>query len=368
MAHTADFIPEARPISPPLDRDAVGIAAFRFRISTLITLLAMSPLILAVLLGLKQYEVWSQITYLWHVKADPIIELGRAHPHALRYALLYPVLVASDHFGIDRDVLFTAILVLICFFTIRNIHATAAVLLKARHAAYLAQAFGATLIVLLFFMMNGRIGFAFLGYSMLLRVIFSHSIDRRFSFGSLLAALVGLALCSVSSGTLVSAALSLAIASYFEICRCIRLSRLTRTAFFIFLACLILGGLLFRYLVVGIFKNITFYGGGSDGILRMLEHGFGSTLYPALNAVGLPVVVLVVAVMAILVAALLFQLKHALLLHLLLAALACGAFGYSTLTLAAVPFVILVCVLLSKETPALRDMQLKAQAPVTARS
>lgn len=319
----------------------------RLKTSTIVTIVAMLPLVLTVVLSLKTYEVWPQIIYMWDMQADPIVELGRVHPHALRYMLLYPILVLSDYLGIHHDRLFSATLVIFCFFTIKNIHTSADIIVRHPRHSGLVHLACASILTILFFLMNGRIGFAFLGYSMLLLVILRNHYESHFSFASLTGVLVGLALCSVSSGTLVSAVLCLVVAVYFEVCRCIRRSALTKTAIIVFLCCLLLGVALFRFLLVGISRNITFYGGGSDGVLRMLEHGFGRPFYPALNAIGLPSVVAMIAIMTILFGVLLFRMKRSLMLHIVLAAIACGAFGYSTLSISAIPLLIMAAALLT---------------------
>lgn len=320
----------------------MNTASLRVKTSTLIILFAMSPLVLAVLLGLKSFEVWEQITYMWYSRASPIVELAKIHPHALRYALIYPILALSDYLDLKHDLLFSFTLLIFCFFTIRNIQTVSTIIEKDQKPSNLFQFFSAYFLVIMFFQMNGRIGFAFLGYSILLLIVVQHHYERKLSIGSFIGALLGLALCSVSSGTLVSGTLCIVIAIYFEVCRCIKRTTLTRPAFAIFVASVILSGLLFRYLLVGVSKNVTFYGGGSDGFLRMLEHGIGRALYPALNAAGLPPVLVCWLLITVLIGIILSRLRNSILLHMFLGTIVCGLFGYSALTLSLIPLLVLL--------------------------
>jgi hypothetical protein len=312
-----------------------------------VTLLAMSPLLLAVLLGVKSYEVWPQIIYLWDIGADPLTEIAGGNPHALRYNLIYPILVISDQLGLDYDRLFTAVVLFICFFTIRNIHSISTLIAGSSRNAVLSQFATSAFMTVLFFNMNGRISLAFLGYTIILMAVFSHHYQREFTFGSLVKVLVGLLLASVSSGTIVSVALAFLIGVYFEVFRIIRRGTLTRSSIVIFSSSVVLGLLLFRFLVAGIKKNIAYYGGGDEGVLRMLQHGFGQALFPTLNAIGLPSVILLVLVVAALSSLLMFQMRHGLLFHLLMAAIACGTFGHSTLSLTVVPLMVVFSVYLA---------------------
>ncbi|WGV15410.1 hypothetical protein [Fuscovulum ytuae] len=321
------------------------------RISTLLVVAAILPLLLSVMLGLKTFEIWSQITYMWEADANPLVELAQINPHSLRYMLLYLVLVTAEFMGWHHDTLFSYILVGLCFFTVRNLVRTVAITANTDHVSYLVQIGCAAIVVILFYLMNGRIGFAFLGYSILLLIVARHYYQRRFDAFSAVSALVGLGLSSVSSGTLISAVLCLVIALYFEVIRSFQRVSLTRTALFALLSCLVLGVLFFRFFLVGINKNIAFYGGGGDGFLRMLEHGAGRSIYPALSAVGLPTVVALALAMAVLFAMLLYRLRQSFMLHILLAAMVCGAFGFSTLSLAALPVLVVASALLISRVP-----------------
>ena len=319
----------------------------RLRSSTLITLLAMSPLMLAVFLSLKSYEVWPQITYLWEQGAEPINAIAQNNPHALRYSLIYPILVISEQIGLDYDLLFTTVVLLVGFFTIRNLHRTSALISGSSRITTLSQFATAAFMTTLFFNMNGRISFAFLGYTMICLVIFRNHYLREFTVGSFLKLLVGLILASVSSGTLVSTTLAFLIGVYFEVFRSVKRGRLSRLSIVLILSSAALGVFYFQNLMAGIKKNIAYYGGDAEALLRMLEHGFGKALLPANGAIELPSAILIVLVIASLSSLMMSQMRHGLLLHLLTAAIACGAFGYSTLALAAIPLIILLSVYLT---------------------
>lgn len=330
-----------------LDDVLDAVVSMRVKTSTLVALFAMSPLLLSVFLGFKSYEVWPQITYLWRVGANPITELVQTDPHALRFALIYPILGIAETLGVDHDTLFTAVLLCVCFLTIQTMNRIIGSIVMAPRNPVTIQVITATILVFLFFFMNGRIGFAFLGYSILLLVVVRHHYQREFKVFSFIALFIGFALCSVSSGTLASAAFVVFLAIYFEAFRSIRRRSLTRSGLALFLSCFAVGLILSRFVLVGIQQNISYYGGGSEGFLRMLEHGFGSALYPILHALGLPLVVSLMVGTGLLFSLLLARMPHSLLAHLILSAIACGAFGYSTLSLAALPLIALAAVVIA---------------------
>jgi hypothetical protein len=333
-----------------LDDVLDSVASMRVKTSTLVALLAMVPLLLSVLLGLKSYAVWPQIGYLWSVGANPITELVQTSPHALRFALIYPILGIAELLGVAHDTLFTVVLLWVCFLTILTMNRIVGMIVTAPCKTVLLDVMTATILVFLFFLMNGRIGFAFLGYAVLLLVIVRHHYQREFSIISSIALLIGLTLCSVSSGTLTSAAFIVFLAVYFEACRSFRRGSLTRSGLALFFSCFVLGVLLTRFSLVGIYKNLSFYGGDSEGFMRMLEHGFGGALYPALHALGLPLAIFLAVTMGVLFSLLLSRMPHSLLVHLLLAAIVCGAFGYSTLSLAALPLIALMAVVFASRS------------------
>ena len=316
--------------------------SLRFRVSSLVGFAVGAPLAVAVFAGMKEYQVWSQVLYLWELGASPLEQLTHLSPHALRYALIYPILILAERMELGRDYVFSVAMLLICFVTFRNIIFSVEVLSSRKRNWVMVSGILTAATVLVFFFMNGRIGIAFLGYSLLLRNIILVHYLRRFSILLPFNILLALFLCSVSSGTLVSAIVALLIAAAAELVRSFSRRRLSWPILAIVVATGFSGAILADFVLVGILKNIAFYGGGYDGFLAMLSHGFGARLLPILSLASFPVLLGAAIGTATLGSVMLSRLPHPLLLHLFLAAVACGAFGYSTLSIAFLPFMVLV--------------------------
>jgi hypothetical protein len=299
----------------------------------------------AIMAGLYRAELWSQVEYLWLHGVDlfnwyQIQAAGQTdtfgrdlivtESHRLRYALVYPLYIIADVLGISPHLVFTYVVPLAVAGTVWAI----ARVIEAQSASPLSRLAWLALLPLaaIFFFMGGRLVLAYLGYALLLRTLIGSPVQSLAL--RLLVIAAALWLTSVASGPFVLGLATTFLVGVIDLAKArggiARLLGITPPVF---------AFLLYHHdLGVTLFKNIAFYGGGWTGAVQMLDHGFGSVL------LGLPFGLPELIALAVVGAGLAFVLWRALrcvhdprLPLILLLALAMGAFGGSTLSLAILP-------------------------------
>ena len=169
-----------------------------------------TPLAVFVFTGYKTFEIWPQITYLWSQQANPVDQLLNLTPHSFRYSLLYPVLIFSSALGVDKDLIFSMVVLLLGFlsaFLILDSLKFVSDWEKRQNTATLCICL---IIVFLLFLMNGR-RLAPFGFSLISNTILKLKSVNRFSFGVFAKIFLALIFSSVSSGTLMVALLTLLV-------------------------------------------------------------------------------------------------------------------------------------------------------------
>ena len=271
-----------------------------------------------------EFRLWSQVTYL----RGNIPNLGNLliEAHLLRYMLVYPIFVLSDQTGINADKLFSAICFVMLFFTVRCCTKMANYCFHKGELYFII--FFALLFLLISAFMNGRIIFAFLGFSYLLLAVQNWEKMNLSNFGLLSRIFPALFLCSVSSGTFLSCFNGLILWSF------VFINRTKRSIFYYILILLfVFSPILKLYLL----KNINFFGGGFVGFVNMLSHGVGK-IFLVIGFDSLIFLILIFANLTIIGISLLYYDRyHRLYFIFLGSSIASGFFGYSTLSLAIVP-------------------------------
>lgn len=291
-----------------------------------------------VIAGVKEFAVWNQILYIWGGRPNPFMtpptELGA---HGLRYALLYPLLRASEITGIHHDVLFSTIALPNLLIVIRNVRKSTAVVLGRQHIQVGFALFNALLFAFLFLQMNGRMTLAFFGFSLVVYNINYINKGLPHRGGSAVQIFIGLLFCGVSSGTMAASFLISTLAflkfSLYEILR-LRMSRSKTLAVFAIAAAAYSFGV---FVFIGLLKNLTFYGGGPAAFIEMLKHGAGVFIYPLFEN-GLILALLLITPVALFV--FIMKSERPFLTLQIILALSCGLFGFSTMTLATIPIMI----------------------------
>lgn len=291
--------------------------------------LAAICLLLFLLSPFHEFKLWSQVTYL----RGNTPNLGNlfSEAHLLRYMLVYPIFVLSDQTGLHADHLFSVLCFVMLFLTIRHCTKMADYYLQ-KNELYFIICF-ALLFLLLSASMNGRIIFAFLGFSYLLLSVQNWERKKLSDLGLFLRLFPVLFLCSVSSGTFLSSLLGLMLWSV------VYVSRPKRWLYLYgFMLLVVLSPIVHLY----VFKNINFYGGGFSGFVNMLNHGAGK-IFHLVDFASLTLIILI-AVHLFVIGILLLYYQRKYRLHLLFtcSCIVAGFFGYSTLSLTIIPVSILM--------------------------
>lgn len=288
--------------------------------------------------GVKQFDMNVQGRAMWLQGFDPFEGLAIGHPHALRYLLYWPVFKVADAIGAPADRLFTPVsagallgllLVMVrCEFLLSNYQGRVS---APRGLGY------AVILIVLAFLMNGRLVFAFAGYALMIYAVLDFVINQRWSWSHVPAAVFGVFLTSVSSGTI-------AVSMLFLVLVAVPAAGLRTPAATRFCGSIILILLIFTpQVALGVDKNLRFFGGGFEGAVSMLKHGAG-VIFLRFGILGL----LCLSVLAAGGLATLWWLHgrlsarlYALTLAIAPAAIG-GLFGFSTMAMGIIPILLVV--------------------------
>lgn len=272
------------------------------------------------------FFAWQQVVdlYNYHAPFDALY----GHPHFFRYLVAYPGLLLSDLYGEEMFSLY-----IVSFMTL-SIYLMYYLLKDTKSLIIL---FGCVSVFILHIFMNGRGAISWLGWMMILFVIFTNSGQKDKIFNTIIL-LVALLLCSVSSGTF-----SVAYASviFFYVYKFIKYFRFVSIHVLISLLIpIFISYAYYDLFMSGLDRNLNYYRIGSRNIIyNMIEHGFGSIVleHPIYISVA-------IALLVIIFSYLFFSLrtKPTILEFIAIGVpLAGGVFGYTTMTLA-IPSLFLV--------------------------
>ena len=290
-----------------------------------------------IFLGLKKLIVWDQIIDLWIIDTNPQdgIFIGA---HGLRYLIMYPILISSKLLEIDKDYFFSYISIIVFYYVLHTINITA----KNYDKNY--NIFSAIILniifLLAFWFINGRGIFMLLGYAMVVSFIVKSNLNLQNTFKLL----IGLFFCGISTGVFASACLQVLFMSP----RFIDLKKIEQKYIIPIILFLIFFSQFFLYFfIVGIKKNIDYYGGGFDGFINMFSHGYGSTFFSNDKYV-LIASFLIVFLILITMIMIIIRYNHRItdMEALLLINIALGVFGNTTAAMAWIPLSILLTIYL----------------------
>jgi len=300
-----------------------------------------------VALGYINFELWDQVEYI-HSQGEELLDLvtGEISPHLSRYLLVYPLYFLQDMYGVSSNYLFS----LLCAFMVVLI---AWQLVKVpKGIDYICFKHNEVVILLFFIgvslMMHGRIIFALLGFTLMIREVYNASCD---SYEGLMRNFVVICLAiwmsSVSSGTFSVVYLFLVYFVVFQFMKTILYGRIVWRDLKISLVYTFVLYAYFSLLVMFLEKNITYF----SGFWNMLEHGLGKLVLG--SSIG-SLILLELNMLVLLGVLFLIWFHMGKMKHVLIAL--CigffgGLFGYSTLVMATVPGVLLVVSLDFKQDP-----------------
>ncbi|QUM77860.1 hypothetical protein HWV00_17415 [Moritella sp. 24] len=216
------------------------------------------------------FELWPQVYYFqreWEgvnlLTINPM-----EHPHLIRYLVVLPIFIVSDYLPVNPDFVFSLLCVFIIYVLSFNVTkiTTYTFFLKDKKYDVLM------LVSLVYFLfvssfMNGRILFAMLGFSLIVLNTIKWELNviptyKMFSYN-----ILGYFLCSVSSGTFL---VSITFTFFWIIFQFYRSKSLD--IYILHLVALIVFSPL---IYTSIMNNVNFFGGGVNGAVNMLTHGFG---------------------------------------------------------------------------------------------
>lgn len=289
---------------------------------------------LACLSGTLQFYLWPQVIFIWDNGG-----LHSAIPaHIPRYLLVLPIFKVAKLIGADYNYLFSVLVPFIIYMSGSYISRSVLLVLKKNknREETLSFSFAFLAIAFISLLMNGRIIFSILASAILLNAAY---FWRDFSIVKIFFKFfVGLFLSSVSSGTFLIYFLGffiiLVLNEYFSG----RKGKI-RILFFLIISALTA----FPLLLIFVNKNIDFYGGGWNGVLGVIGHGFG-VIFLRDNALAIiNILILLMFFCAICCAGFLFlskKIRPAILLFLV--SIFGGIFGYSTLMMIVPPAIFLL--------------------------
>ena len=281
-----------------------------------------------ILLKVKEYSVW-----------DQIIELARTHvsifhPHAARFAVMFPVIFIAQMLKVKPDIVFSYTIVVVMtalsYLIARILSITVCGnLVNVRRLFPLAF----VPIVILSLVMNGRIALAMLGIMLIIsgQVTLESGLTKS-KWSYFATQIVGTFFASVSSGSIVIAFLSVVTYNLIGpllLWPKIRRTDLRRLSVGIFASLLVI-----PFVLIGLKKNIDFYGGDDAALTHILKHGFGR-FFPTVPELAIGLVLVIASFAVVLWVIFLSRLRRGgmespLLIAVLLACMG-GIFGVSTL-------------------------------------
>ncbi|MCP6700049.1 hypothetical protein [Pseudomonas donghuensis] len=296
----------------------------KVRTSQLATLLLVATFALT---GVKTFAAWPQVMELWGQHATPAMLTG--HPHLFRYLVAYPGLWLEGNYPGLGFTLYASVFVLL------NASLWSGILRKVNLSS------PAVITWFIFFaahfFMNGRGVIAWTAWLLCVSLCLDLS---RIATPIRLPVLRGALACflaTVSTGIFIVVLVAITL---FLISRWraggIRVRRWKGLFFLVLLMpCIYVFA---SYFIVAVEKNLDFYGGGIQGVLNMLEHGFGRVFFSA-GGLGIILALLALPVGMVVAVAIMFGAPIRPTRKLLIIAVGGGLFGFTVLTLA-IPLVL----------------------------
>jgi hypothetical protein len=292
------------------------------------------------------FTLWSQITDMLEAGATlSTLDLS-TNAHALRFALMWPVIQGAAAAGLPLDLVFGWTVGGVVLWTAHLVDRTRGLVVTEVRYWYAGRLAAFVVFLGLSLLMNGRLSFAFFGMALLLQTLVLRGLRLTSNLRTFIRFPLVLWLTSVSSGTFAVALGTMLVWSVMMLFARYPSVRL-RDA--VFLAALALGAVgVFPVLWLYVLKNVNFYGGGLRGFFNMLNHGPGKLIARLGPELVVPLA-LIGALMAGLVMAFTLTRKPTIAppSAAVLVALAVGLFGNSTMLMALPGAVILAGALLT---------------------
>lgn len=235
----------------------------------------------AVLAGYWQFSLWGQVNDIY-VQGWSVPSLFQNwHPHALRYLIVYPIYFFADLWGIAPNMLFSWIgMIMVIAIPVFLFYAVRIYGMSLCFAQIFCGIAGAIYFVLAMFM-NGRMIFAHLGVAILLFAIIASMqiVNRRMILLSALLIVIGALFCSVSTGVFAVAYSLLGVSLLYELFLIVKKQGQWLKVLLMMATLLMMT----PWMLMGVNKNISFFGGGVEGSVEMLAHGSGQVILESIR-------------------------------------------------------------------------------------
>ncbi len=223
-------------------------------------------------LGIKTFSVWHQIIELEGSS------INVSHPHMARYIVMLPVLIVSQVIKVNADVVFSYVVITLMCTTSYLLAKLLSAVLSGSYVN-IPRLFPLTLLPLaaLSLAMNGRIALAMLGIVWIASAQIGDAAGlNRSKFGYGCSQVLGVMLASVSSGTVVIA--FICVGAYNVIGPLLQWPKLPRASLARVGLGLLVALIAVPIVAAGVKKNLDFFGGDDNAMIRILHHGLGNYL------------------------------------------------------------------------------------------
>ncbi|MFJ7952311.1 hypothetical protein ACIQZG_12380 [Lysinibacillus sp. NPDC096418] len=297
-------------------------------------------------LGVFEFIFIPQVLSL--IGSNPIDLIMAGHQWGPRYLIAFPAVYMHEQLGFSLDYSYS-IYCTVILASIVVIFVKAGIILKKKYinapnVFFLVSIFST---LILAYLMNGRLIPAYLGITIILYKQFKvYNSNENFSISDYITMFVGFMLSTTSSGTMMVSLLQISLVSF--ILTLNKGKHFVPVIKFIIVNSVIYIGLLGPYIIKMINKNLTFYGGGSTGLINMLSHGLGKILLVSPILVWL----IILSIPFIFIFCVFIQLGLNIELRIVILTvficLLCGMFGISTATMIIPVLIFLVAMKSSK--------------------
>lgn len=242
---------------------------------SLVAIFATLALLLMVSTGWKTFTLNSQAWHMWQIVGhNPLGALLSGHPHGLRYVLYYPVFAAAEFLRVPPDLVFSyscglVLYVMSTLVSRIDIDAWGSQGHVWRRDAVVFCIFAMSML------MNGRLILAFCGYLFIVFAGTDWFKRREWKTDHAICILVGCLLAGVSSGTLLAA---MVLSAGIVLVAIMMEYRLLKDTPFAAISIALVLALFVGYALIGLSKNLSFYGGDEAAVVRMLGHGAGGDI------------------------------------------------------------------------------------------
>ncbi len=305
--------------------------------------LAIGLMILS-LAGIVQFTFFPQAYDLYKINRSLFFWLSTGHLHAVRLMIAYPAVWISDMNSLELDAAFTIYsciaFTLIGFFFLR-------ILKQIKGLTAFNRGIGLLILMTLALIMNGRLIYAFLGIILILDAEWKYREDKKGIIQLKISEIIGLILTMVSSGTMTITAIFIVIVNIVQWIQSD--GKRQRRELFVVNVILLYPFLdkFFPYFIRFLIKNIDYYGGGFNGAIGVMQHGFGKLFYSDNKSIY--IIIVAVALVIVFMNMVLFikyviHKRHQYFFILLITNLCVygGVFGFSTGLLALLPVIALI--------------------------